>query len=244
MKFIFTALFICAAIFTRAQEIVTLVLVGEKGITENIKDANSFILVKKYPNSFQRLDYKLYAPLQKLRTYSDSTLLNLQGNYYEYAANGTLYKSGYYTDNEKDKDWYDYNDTGKVILEEKYEKGILIKKMNPDTVKKELPEKESIKKDEREATFKKDQREWLKYLTKNLNTDAGLQSVKGGQVKVAFKVNTEGKCEDVYLRKSVEFVLDQEAIRVIEKSPLWQPALQDGKTINAYRVQPITFSKP
>ena len=43
--------------------------------------------------------------------------------------------------------------------------------------------------------------------------------------------------------KSVEFVLDEEAIRVIEKSPLWQPAIQHGKQVNAYRIQPIGFVK-
>jgi protein TonB len=42
----------------------------------------------------------------------------------------------------------------------------------------------------------------------------------------------------------VEFVLDDEAMRVIEQSPLWQPAFQDGKNVNAYRVQPFTFIKP
>lgn len=244
MKFVLAVFFICAAFFIQAQEIVKLVLVGEKGITENIKDARSFILVKKYPHSFQRLDYKLYAPLQKLRTYSDSTLLTLQGNYYEYVLNGAIYKSGYYINNEKEKDWYYYNDTAKVILIEKYEKGVLIKTINPDTVKKEIPKKEDVKKEEREATYKKGDKDWLKYLTQHLNADLANQSVHGGQVKVGFMVDTLGKCADIFLRKSVEFILDEEAIHVIENSPLWQPALQDGKKVNAYRVQPITFYTP
>jgi protein TonB len=58
-----------------------------------------------------------------------------------------------------------------------------------------------------------------------------------------FIVNRDGKCIEVHLKKSVEFVLDQEAIRVVEQSPLWQPAVQDGKNVNAYRVQPLTFVK-
>ncbi|MFM2327176.1 MAG: hypothetical protein RIR31_1378, partial [Bacteroidota bacterium] len=40
-----------------AQKIVNLVLVDDNGVTENIKEAHSFIVVKKYPDNFQRLDY-------------------------------------------------------------------------------------------------------------------------------------------------------------------------------------------
>jgi hypothetical protein len=45
------------------------------------------------------------------------------------------------------------------------------------------------------------------------------------------------------LRKSVEFVLDEEGMRIIEKAPLWEPAMKDGVKLNAYRIQPITFVK-
>ena len=60
---------------------------------------------------------------------------------------------------------------------------------------------------------------------------------------VKFVVNTEGKCTQIHMAKSVEYVLDEEARRVIENSPLWQPAVQNGRIVNAYRRQPITFSK-
>jgi protein TonB len=60
---------------------------------------------------------------------------------------------------------------------------------------------------------------------------------------VRFVVNKNGECVNAHLDKSVEFVLDEEAIRVIEKSPLWHPANQDGRLVNAYRRQPITFVK-
>ncbi len=224
------------------QEIINVVLVGKKGITENIKEAQSFIIVKRYPEGFRRLDYNIRAPLQKVRNYSDSNLTVLEGAYYEYA-NGALSLSGYYINNLKEKDWYHYNDTGKVILEEKYEKGILIKTTDPDTVKKEQKDTK-LKDGEKEAFFKKGDKDWINYLTRALDADIGNKSVKGGKVRVAFTVNTSGKCVDVYLRKSVEFVLDEEAVRVIENSPTWNPAVQDGKKLNAYRIQPFTFIKP
>ena len=228
-----------------SQEIVNFVLVGDKGATENIKEAHSFIVVKKYPDGFKRLDYKIGAPLQTFRSYTDSTLTILQGSYYEYSLAGTVAKSGYYLNNLKEKDWYYYNDTGKVILEEKYEQGILVKTINPDTVKKVIDSLHDgvFDKVEKEATFKKGDKSWKKYLSENLNGDVAAKSVNGGEVRVGFVVNKTGTCVDIYLRKSVEFVLDEEAIRVIENSPLWQPAYQNGRVVNAYRVQPITFVK-
>jgi TonB family protein len=70
-----------------------------------------------------------------------------------------------------------------------------------------------------------------------------VKSRSGGTVRVGFRVNTDGKCVDVFLRRSVEFVLDEEGLRIVEKSPLWNPAVQNGRKVNAYRIQPITFKK-
>ena len=35
--------------------------------------------------------------------------------------------------------------------------------------------------------------------------------------------------------------MEQEAVKVIKKGPNWKPALQNGRNVNAYRKQPITF---
>jgi periplasmic protein TonB len=226
-----------------AQEIVNLVLIGKDGITENIKEAHSFVVVKRYPLAFTRLDYKIGAPLEKVRNYSDSLLKVLNGPYYEYTLAGAISKRGYYENNLKERSWYSYDDTAKVILEEKYEKGILIKTINPDTVKNKSLKDDKYDHVDKEAIYKKSDKDWINYLSKNLNAELGNKSVKGGQVRVGFTVDTSGKCVDIYLRRSVEFVLDEEVIRVIEKSPLWNPAIQYGKKVRAFRVQPITFSR-
>ena len=82
------------------------------------------------------------------------------------------------------------------------------------------------------------------FLVKNLNTDIGNQSVKGGTVSVGFIVDTLGKCTDIHVIKLIEFVLDEEVKRIIYFSPPWIPAEQAGKKVKAYRIQPITFAKP
>lgn len=244
MQFLFTMSLFISTSLLQAQTLVNLILVGENGVTEDITKATNFIVIKKYPTNFQRLDYKFHILLIKSKTYSDSILTVLQGRYYKNYGSGRILKSGHYLNNQKDKDWLYYNDTAKVILKEKYKNGILINTVYPDTVREERLKQSTLDKDEREATFKSGDRGWIRYLTKNVNAEVSSQPVNGGTVKVGFMVDMNGKITDAYLRKSVEFVLDEELIRVIESAPVWTPALEHGKKVTAYRVQPLTFSAP
>ena len=45
-----------------AQKIAYVVLVGPDGITDDIKKAESFVVVKQFPDYFERLDYKMAGP--------------------------------------------------------------------------------------------------------------------------------------------------------------------------------------
>jgi ATP-dependent DNA helicase DinG len=38
-----------------------------------------------------------------------------------------------------------------------------------------------------------------------------------------------------------QFGMEEEAIKIIKRGPKWTPALQNGRNVNAYRRQPITF---
>jgi len=225
-----------------AQEISNVLFVGKDGITENIKEAKSIKLVKNYPdNIFERLDYNMGGPLIMLRTYNDSNLSQLHGTYLEYHPNGTLQLSAKYKDNHKEGFWYYYDDTSKHIFTKKYKAGELVKTELPDTVKKI---KDTIThKDEREAFMKSGGKGWISYLQKNLNPAVAILSKKGGEVRVSFAIDTSGNVVDVFMKKSVEYVLDEEAIRVIRNAPPWVPAFQNGKPIKAYRLQPLTFFK-
>ena len=56
-----------------AQQITNIVLVGPNGITEDIKQAESFIVVKQFPTYYERIDYKKGGPRIRSRCYSDSS---------------------------------------------------------------------------------------------------------------------------------------------------------------------------
>jgi protein TonB len=62
-----------------------------------------------------------------------------------------------------------------------------------------------------------------------------------GRVIVRFAINESGKIENADLMRSVSKELDEEALRVINAMPPWQPGLQDDKPVAVYFSLPITF---
>jgi protein TonB len=60
-------------------------------------------------------------------------------------------------------------------------------------------------------------------------------------VVIQFIVDKEGHVVSPEISQSVEYSIDQEALRLIKKSPFWQPAMLDGKIVKSYKKQPITF---
>ena len=62
-----------------------------------------------------------------------------------------------------------------------------------------------------------------------------------GVVYIGFIVNSEGKVEDPKILKSVAKILDEEAIRVVEKEIEFEPGYQEGKAVPVRFVLPIKF---
>jgi periplasmic protein TonB len=92
-----------------------------------------------------------------------------------------------------------------------------------------------------EASFAGD---WASFLKRNLNADV---AVNGGappgtyQVIVQFIVDKEGNVSDVKALTNHGYGMEEEAMRAIKKAPKWNPAVQNGRQVKAYRKQPITF---
>jgi protein TonB len=119
-------------------------------------------------------------------------------------------------------------DEGKQVVEEK----------------KEEDENRVFEKVEIEASFPGGVSAWRKYLEKNLRaetaTDNGAPSGTY-TVNVRFIVDREGNISDVRALTSHGFGLEEEAVRVIKKGPKWNPGNQNGRAVNSYHTQPITF---
>lgn len=240
MKIIILLFGLLIVLNTSAQKITNIVLFGPDGITEDIKKAESFVVVKQFPEYFERLDYKMGGPVAKIRCYKDTSLTVLHGNYYEYRPDGTLIYSGKYKDNKKTDNWWTFDDTGKVIHSVKYEDDVLIETID-------LNKKDTSKEfgDEREANFPGGNKAWIKYLVQSLEkSETANHTLKGGKVMVNFKIGMDGLVQEAFISKSVEFALDEDSLEIIRKSPKWNTAWQNGRAINAYRRQPITYAVP
>ena len=62
-----------------------------------------------------------------------------------------------------------------------------------------------------------------------------------GKVIVRFVINQKGKVENATVYRGVDPLLDQEAVRVIESLPRWNPGTQRGKPVKVWYTLPINF---
>lgn len=239
LPFILYLLLLTLSAVVHAQRITNLILVGPNGVTENIKEATSFIEVKEYPDGhFERLDYKRAAPLVMLRSYKDQTLTVLDGRTMEYHPNGQLKVRGSYASNMRNGEWTYYNDTGGVVKVNRYLRDSILP-VSPD---EEVWPVNYM--DEKEASFPGGAKAWEKYLLKSLEKSrTANKSFTSGTVYVNFVIDSTGNVDEVFLRKSVEYIIDEESIQIIRDSPKWIPAFQSGRHVKAYRIQPLTFIK-
>ena len=82
----------------------------------------------------------------------------------------------------------------------------------------------------------------FQYLSDNINypkmaKDAGIQ----GTVYIQFTVGKTGEIKDVKILKSVNDLLDKEAVRVVKSMPNWKPGRQSGRTVSVLYNLPIKF---
>ena len=106
---------------------------------------------------------------------------------------------------------------------------------------KEEDENKVFTKVEIEASFAGD---WQKFLQRNLNAEAPINNgAPAGQytVIVQFIVDKEGNISDVKALTNHGYGMEDEAVRAVKKAPKWNPAVQNGRQVKAYRKQPITF---
>jgi periplasmic protein TonB len=86
--------------------------------------------------------------------------------------------------------------------------------------------------------------DWSNFLRRNLNADVAVNNgAPPGtyQVVIQFIVDKEGNVSDVKALTNHGYGMEEEAMRAIKKAPKWNPAVQNGRQVKAYRKQPITF---
>lgn len=84
--------------------------------------------------------------------------------------------------------------------------------------------------------------QFMKWLTRNLRYPPQAQEQKiQGKVVVSFIVNKDGSISSPTIVKSVDPMLDNEAMRVVKMMPRWKPGLEKGKPCRTMFAIPINF---
>ena len=63
-----------------------------------------------------------------------------------------------------------------------------------------------------------------------------------GKVYLSFVVEKDGSITDVNVLKGIGAGCDEEAIRVIKKSPKWKAGLQNNQTVRVRYTMPISYT--
>jgi hypothetical protein len=104
-------------------------------------------------------------------------------------------------------------------------------------------EEKVFEKVESEAEFTRDGG-WGAFLSQHLNSNVPVKrKAPAGsyQVVIQFIVDKNGSVTQLTPITHFGYGMEEEVMRVIQKSPKWRPAMQNGKPVKAYRKQPITF---
>jgi hypothetical protein len=103
----------------------------------------------------------------------------------------------------------------------------------------------TFEKVESEAFYPGGNEAWRKHVSKTMNPAVPSNDAPVGkyQVIAQFVVSKDGTVSDVKALTKFGYDMEEEVVRVIELSGKWTPAMQNGKPVNAYRRQPVTFIK-
>ena len=98
----------------------------------------------------------------------------------------------------------------------------------------------------RKASIKGGEAAWRRYMEKKLNWPSGLEfSVPASvTVGISFVIDENGKVMDAEVHTPFHEAFDKIALKIIQNSPDWQPAIAHNRKVKAYWIQPVTFMQP
>ncbi|MBS1948325.1 MAG: energy transducer TonB [Bacteroidetes bacterium] len=209
----------------------------------DVKKAVYFLRARKLnDSSWEWVYYNMYGPRIKVENYKDAKATIKNGKFVYYFQKGTIDSSGNYVDGQLDGEWYYKNIEGQVVRKKTYHKGALVSDslLAPSNTGKSKGNE--LKAGELESEYPGGLPAWSRFLTSNLHyPDRAINNEVQGEVRVQFIVDLNGDAIDAEINKSVEYALDEEALRIIRISGKWAAAMLDNKKVKSYKIQPIIF---
>ena len=162
----------------------------------------------------------------------DSSLFNngekISENVYEYYPNGKIMYRDLYTTKDNKREVYFFDEKGKEI---------------PPNSKEDLDK--VFTKVEIGPSFPGGLPAWARYISKAIQNNIDeFKKEDYGTCIIRFIVDTAGNVHDVKAINGCGKHLSEVGIEALQKGPKWIPAQQNGRVVNAYRVQPITLQDP
>lgn len=94
---------------------------------------------------------------------------------------------------------------------------------------------------EKQPTFPGGMGNFYKYISENFRYPKVLNFRPKGTIRISFVVDKDGSISDVYPSETLDPYLDAEAVRVVKKSPKWEPGIQKGKAVRVMYTVPISM---
>ena len=208
--------------------------------------------------------YLKEGPLIRWETYSDINMENPLGRFAWYNKDGSIDSMGNVYMGKKDGTWNYAFKYGKKDIVEEFDKGKFLLRKDPSTktilyangniesmekpVIKDTTTKEKVfTVIQIPAEYKGGTNNWVKYISENLKVPERFMNLHKtdknykGVVFVNFIIDVKGKVTDIFIEKSCDWSTDSEAIRVLQKSPKWKPAIQNGAIVKYRLRQALTF---
>lgn len=225
--------------------------------------AEYFRLIKPEGNRYSVKDYYISGILQ-MEAFSLSTdSMMYDGDAKFYSKKGQIIREGSYKNRVKVGRWNTYKGDGKLWMQENYNsngdnEGNFITYYPSGNVRRQ-----DLYKDNQfvrgkcftasgadttwypysiHASFPGGDEARIEYLEKNLKypklaQEAGIE----GTVYISFIISKTAEIKDIKIIRGVHDLLDNEAIRVIDKMPKWNPGMIDGEYMDIQYNMPIHF---
>jgi protein TonB len=215
-------------------------------MNQTVLDSSKYILWIHQTDSarWQWDYYYTWGPLVKSTRYADHDGTLADGRFCRYNSTGEIDSTGIFDHGKKNGSFFKFKSvTGDSIVavwQHDYIEDSLVKSIDLMTEHQKGQISDSSK--EKESDYPGGVSQWQRYLIKNLQYPERAEKKEiQGQVQVLFKVDKDGNITDPYIRKSLEYSLDQETLRIINQSGKWDPATKDGIPVNSYKIQPLNY---
>jgi protein TonB len=241
MKYLPLILLIALTITAKAQDNESFYVFDADWKPTKIKSAHFLLHTHMVNDTCWQFDYyNFLGPLIKTEQYRDKDGTEINGVARHYNGQGYVDSTGYFCRGKRNGEFLKLTgDTLKSRWKYIYRDDSLVEVIDLDKQKKD-----SVKLygDEKESDYPGGMKGWQRYMLKNLKyPERAMNGKVQGQVRVNFAVDKTGNVIDPYISGSVEYSLDEEALKIIKDSGKWEPAFQNAHNVKSYKRQPINF---